>query len=111
VIDFLPACYPVGIITMLVDSKHRRLGDLLARTVLVRDETIDLARYDGLSSAVVSDQVMDVATSYLSRFESLDPDTQVRLGRRIAESLGLSISPSSSAIALRDAIRSRFNQD
>ena len=38
IVDFLPACYPVGLITMLVDKRHRRLGDLLAGTVLVRDE-------------------------------------------------------------------------
>ena len=51
VIDFLPSCYPVGLISMLVDARHRRLGDLLAGTMLVREEQIDLARYASTGSS------------------------------------------------------------
>lgn len=36
-VDLLPAFYGVGIITMFVDSQSRRLGDLAAGTVVVRD--------------------------------------------------------------------------
>ncbi len=37
VVDFLPAVYGVGIITMFVDKQSRRLGDLAAGTLVVLD--------------------------------------------------------------------------
>lgn len=37
VIDFLPAFYGVGIITMFIDKQSRRLGDLAAGTLVVYD--------------------------------------------------------------------------
>jgi uncharacterized RDD family membrane protein YckC len=36
-IDFLPAAYGVGIITMFIDKRSRRLGDLAAGTLVVHD--------------------------------------------------------------------------
>ncbi|MGQ9675329.1 MAG: RDD family protein [Chloroflexota bacterium] len=44
IIDFLPAYYIIGIIVMLIDRKSRRLGDLAAGTLCVkerRDITVD----------------------------------------------------------------------
>lgn len=37
VIDFLPAMYGAGIITMFIDERSRRLGDLAAGTLVVHD--------------------------------------------------------------------------
>jgi uncharacterized RDD family membrane protein YckC len=37
VVDFLPAAYGVGIITMFIDKQSRRLGDLAAGTLVVQD--------------------------------------------------------------------------
>jgi uncharacterized RDD family membrane protein YckC len=36
-VDFLPAAYGVGIITMFIDKRSRRLGDLAAGTLVVHD--------------------------------------------------------------------------
>lgn len=36
-IDFLPAAYGVGIVTMFIDKQSRRLGDLAAGTLVVQD--------------------------------------------------------------------------
>ena len=36
-VDFLPAYYGVGVVTMFIDSQSRRLGDLAAGTLVVRD--------------------------------------------------------------------------
>jgi len=36
-IDFLPATYGVGVITMFIDKQSRRLGDLAANTLVVHD--------------------------------------------------------------------------
>jgi uncharacterized RDD family membrane protein YckC len=103
VVDFMPACYPVGVITMLVDKKHRRLGDLLGGTVLVRDEKIDLSGYAQVTTSSVAVNELEVAMKYLARFDELEPGSQLRIGKKLAERLGL---PSSeSATELRDAIR------
>ncbi|HSB01034.1 MAG TPA: RDD family protein [Anaerolineales bacterium] len=37
IVDFLPAGYGVGIITMFIDKQSRRLGDLAAGTLVVQD--------------------------------------------------------------------------
>jgi uncharacterized RDD family membrane protein YckC len=36
-VDFLPAYYGVGVVTMFINSQSRRLGDLAAGTLVVRD--------------------------------------------------------------------------
>lgn len=38
IVDFLPVAYGVGIVTMFIDGKSRRLGDMAARTLVVRDK-------------------------------------------------------------------------
>jgi uncharacterized RDD family membrane protein YckC len=37
VVDFLPAAYGIGIVTMFIDRQSRRLGDLAAGTLVVQD--------------------------------------------------------------------------
>lgn len=37
IIDFLPTAYGVGVLTMFIDKKNRRLGDLVAGTVVIHD--------------------------------------------------------------------------
>lgn len=83
VIDFLPLCYPVGMISMLVDRRHRRLGDLLAGTMLVREEQIDLRRYAQAGPSQLSAQDLEVLTGFLARFDSLQPDAQLKLGAQL----------------------------
>jgi uncharacterized RDD family membrane protein YckC len=38
-VDFLPALYGLGLVTMFIDGKARRLGDLAANTLVVREQT------------------------------------------------------------------------
>lgn len=37
-VDFLPGFYAVGVVAMFIDSRSRRLGDLAAGTLVVREE-------------------------------------------------------------------------
>ncbi len=39
-LDFLPTAYGVGVVTMFVNEKSRRLGDLAAGTVVVHDRSV-----------------------------------------------------------------------
>ena len=83
VVDFMPACYPVGMITMLIDSRHRRLGDLVAGTMVVREEKIDLERYAQSHSARLSPQDLEVLTAFLARFDSLELEAQLKVGSQL----------------------------
>jgi len=89
-IDFLPACYPTGLIAMLVDAKHRRLGDLVAGTVLVREEKIDLERYAAAATGErrLSDADLELVTSFLSRAEALEPQARLALAAQLSKKLG-----------------------
>lgn len=51
-IDFMPALYGVGVVTMFIDGQSRRLGDLAANTLVVRDrESIALSSLEVSLSA------------------------------------------------------------
>jgi uncharacterized RDD family membrane protein YckC len=106
VIDFMPACYPVGLITMLVDKQHRRLGDIVAGTVLVREEQVDLSKYEQVKAELAVNE-LELATSYLARFSNFEAAAQLRVGRLLAGKLGLTVTESASATELRDAIRAK----
>lgn len=38
IIDFFPGAYGLGVVTMFIDGQSRRLGDIVAGTLVVRDE-------------------------------------------------------------------------
>ncbi|MBS1151645.1 MAG: hypothetical protein H6Q89_3343 [Myxococcaceae bacterium] len=83
IVDFLPTCYPIGLISMLIDPRHRRLGDLAAGTMLVREEKIDLARYASSAQSRLSPQDVEVLTGFLARFDALEPQAQLKLGAQL----------------------------
>jgi len=103
IVDFLPRATRWGWSPMLVDKKHRRLGDLLAGTVLVRDEQIDLSRYEQVTTTMAVNQ-WELATSYLSRFDQFEPAAAGAAGDEAGREAGAHPSPTASAIELRDAI-------
>jgi uncharacterized RDD family membrane protein YckC len=108
VVDFFPACYPVGLVTMLFDAKHRRVGDLVAGTVLIREEAIDLSRFEAKAptAQAMSNIDLDVVTDFLRRFDALDPGARTSLGRQLLVRLG---TPTEEAATLDDAtLRARL---
>lgn len=91
VIDFMPLWYAVGLITMLIDRRHRRLGDIVAGTILVREEDFDLGRYletRPQAARTLDAGELELVTSYLSRMTSLDLDARLKLGRGLCTRLG-----------------------
>lgn len=91
-VDFLPACYPVGVLCMLIDRRHRRLGDLVAGTVLIRVETIDLAKYDAaqvVGGRVLTTAQLELVTDLLSRFDTLEPQARRSLSRAVLSKLSV----------------------
>jgi uncharacterized RDD family membrane protein YckC len=66
-VDFLPFGYALGLTVMLLDKRHRRLGDLAAGTLLVREEQIDLAKYAPTAPTLARD------LASIARGEALSP--------------------------------------
>ena len=99
VVDFLPASYLVGMISVLVTAKNQRVGDLAAGTIVVRDRKMpknpppvgatvppspQVAGWD--VSAITSDELTAVRSFLARRFE-LDPEARYRLGWELAARL------------------------
>src|SRR5690606_28753145 len=86
-------------------ARHRRLGDLAAGTLLLREEKVSLARFDqkplraipvvapgtGASAAPVPALPTDLAellTSYLARRDALLPEARLRVAQKLLARLG-----------------------
>jgi uncharacterized RDD family membrane protein YckC len=122
VVDFLPASYLVGIVLVAVTSKHQRVGDLVAGTIVVRERREELAPpppvlFDGFAtqelrawdvSAVTAEEVL-AARRFLERRATLDPQARMRLSVQIAERLRpkvvLPVEPPSAEKFLEDLVR------
>lgn len=93
VVDFLPLLYATGLTAMMVSPRSRRLGDLLAGTVVVRERKVDLSRYDaparpsGPSAVALSAAEFELVSGFLARAASLDPASRERVALKLAEPL------------------------
>lgn len=99
VVDSFPLIYAVGCLSILLTRQHRRLGDLLAGTLLVREERIDLDKYTaeaapsvvlppaGATARLASGDV-ELILSFLARAPWLEPAARTRLGARLVERYG-----------------------
>ncbi|MDY7230855.1 RDD family protein [Hyalangium rubrum] len=99
-VDFLPLLYATGCISMLFTQQHRRLGDLVAGTLLVREERFDLDKYtaSAQASAVpvagthgqgrLSSEDVELILAFLERAPWLLPEARLRLGTRMVERFG-----------------------
>jgi uncharacterized RDD family membrane protein YckC len=89
VVDFLPVAYAGGVLCLLLTQRHQRLGDLLAGTVLVRDEEVDLSKYaaparrEGHSPLPHAD--VELILGYLERAPSLAPDAREKLAAALVD--------------------------
>lgn len=81
IVDFMPALYGLGVVVMFIDGQSRRLGDLAAGTVVVREqndvslESLSVQEFPSLMLNLSSD-MHERVQSY--PFERLEP-TDIRL--------------------------------
>ncbi|WP_420631444.1 RDD family protein [Candidatus Leptofilum sp.] len=65
IVDFLPGAYGLGLVTMFIDGKARRLGDLAANTLVVREQTAvsleSLAETNTTSTSKIHSRVLGSA--------------------------------------------------
>jgi uncharacterized RDD family membrane protein YckC len=88
IIDFLPMYYIVGALVMFIDSKSRRLGDLAAGTICIKERRDAVVSLDTLSQPVTSgisrsDQE-EITDEDLERLRQLTPE-DIRLANEFLQ--------------------------
>jgi uncharacterized RDD family membrane protein YckC len=87
--DILPGNYTVGMVSILVSKQHKRLGDLAAGTVVIRDEVGELRLDDG-----GEDPRVLLAREFLDRRASLTSDAaRWQVGASVLETFGETPQP------------------
>jgi len=90
VVDFLPALYALGMVSMTVDRRGRRLGDLLAGTVVVRERHVSLDRYaeaeprSAGATGELSPAEFELVSGFLERAAAIEPEARARVAAKIA---------------------------
>ena len=114
VIDALPSAYLTGVISILVTKQNKRLGDLVAGTIVVHERTDDFNGYLGIpasrtftsalyetpaapspaATALPADRIarlsaddLHLIDSFLARAIALPMDTRATLGSRLLDAL------------------------
>lgn len=107
IVDFFPALYGAGIVSMLLTSKNQRLGDLVAGTIVVHEKTrkeADLffntsvkAESVLYQAARLSVQEIELIETFLARRLDIPPEVRRQSAVRIAGMIGakLGIAPES----------------
>jgi uncharacterized RDD family membrane protein YckC len=102
-VDGLPGVYAVGIVTMLLNPKNRRLGDFVAGTLVVHDRKAEESQLffntkqeteSGLFHAErLTVQEVELIETFLARRLDIPPDVRrqngVRISNLIASKLGI----------------------
>jgi uncharacterized RDD family membrane protein YckC len=83
-VDILPGNYAVGMVCILASPKHKRLGDMAAGTVVVRDDGELNLRFDGGEGS----RQVALAREFLDRRERLTPAARLQVGTAVLAALG-----------------------
>jgi uncharacterized RDD family membrane protein YckC len=109
IIDSLPGLYAVGIVSMLLSSRNKRLGDYVAGTVVVHERPLEqqaeirwsAAGHDlGFDVLRISPQEFQLIEAFLLRRSQLADDVRARMGREIIARLAPKLQ-----IPAEDALR------
>jgi len=99
IVDSLPGLYGIGIVTMLISSQNKRLGDYVAGTVVVRERPLpgglnvnwnieESGRLSGYDITQLSPEEFQLVESFLIRKEQLAVDVRNSMARQIAYRIG-----------------------
>lgn len=105
IVDYAPGFYGIGVVTMMLNAKHRRLGDFVAGTLVVH-ETSDREAALFFNTAQSSDfvfpqaaqltlQEAELIEAFLARRLDIPSAVRQQSAQRIAEMIGsrLGITP------------------
>ncbi len=102
VVDFLPAFYGIGVITMMIDKKWRRLGDFAAGTLVIREHTdlnpsqlaanVTAKHQFSYADRIQLDQVTDMELSTIREYLSRRRALSIRRQQQLARTIGMPIA-------------------
>jgi uncharacterized RDD family membrane protein YckC len=106
IVDQLPGLYGVGIVSVLVTSRHQRLGDLAAATVVVHERPFEVgfdapgltSRGERIGADRIAPQEIAAIELYLQRRAGLDWPARDRMSGELADRVRrrLSLAPGGS---------------
>ena len=100
IVDYLPTFYATGVITMLISSENKRVGDYAAGTVVIHEKPLQgvssiwqhpAAPAQPVAAGPLPQLTVDelqLVEAFLNRRSSLEPDVRRAMARQIADSLG-----------------------
>jgi uncharacterized RDD family membrane protein YckC len=106
-VDWLPSFYGVGVVTMLLNSKHRRLGDFVAGTLVVHESsdresnlffnTGEKTDFIFPQAAQLTLQEAELIEAFLARRLDIPAEVRLQNGQRITAMISarLGIAPDS----------------
>ncbi len=106
IVDGLPGFYGLGIVSVLLSSKNKRLGDYVAGTVVVHERPLEdrgqvSVQYaaagtpSGYDASRLSAEEFQLIEAYLLRRSQLAPDVRLRLTRQIIDRISPNLQISS----------------
>jgi uncharacterized RDD family membrane protein YckC len=100
IVDYLPTLYATGVITMLISSENKRVGDYAAGTVVIHEKPLQGVSSIWQSPATPAQPIaagplpqltveeLQLVEAFLNRRSSLQPDVRRAMARQIADRLG-----------------------
>ncbi len=93
IVDFLPAFYVVGMVSIFLSDKAKRIGDHAAGTLVVREPRVPAEGhlrpedFSPSATGILNEGELALVESFLDRRHGLDPAMRHRLGQEIAARL------------------------
>jgi uncharacterized RDD family membrane protein YckC len=91
-IDSLPLCYGVGLISVVLTRDHLRIGDMAAGTLLVFERAEarlpGSAGTGGQGTGRLDAAGAEIVAELLERWSTLNPEARLRLARKVLERYG-----------------------
>lgn len=103
-VDFLPCFYVTGVLVMAATHPPRRLGDLVAGTLCLRDQHFDLSRYTAPAPhsarglAPPSPAQLELVLSFLARAPGFDDGARDALALQLAALFTERVDPEERAL-------------
>jgi hypothetical protein len=101
-VDFLPGGYLFGLIAMLGSAQSRRLGDLVAGTIVIAEEKAPATprRWP----VGLADPDVRLLETWFARVAALPPDRREALAAKLLGRLGWSAAPGATAVDTLEAL-------
>src|SRR4030095_6691904 len=95
ILDSLPVCYLVGLITVVLTEHHVRVGDIAAGTLLVMDHDSSTSSFASTTAAKggLTPQAADLIQELLDRWPALDEHNRGTIARTLLARVEPQIAP------------------